>query len=116
MFFTATINPHADAERHFDALFDAGEAADDRELAEAKRLADEFVRRLPLGGSAPLEGRTVADAMYEIVCSSYAALLDEIVIAAGVSTDPALCRLVRKLGEGWADLMIEQAKKEGAMQ
>ena len=63
-----------------------------------------------------MEGRTVSDAMYEFVCSSSAALLDEVVIAAGASTDPALCRLVRKLGEGWADLMIEQAKKEGAMQ
>ena len=116
MFFTATINPHADAERHFDALFDAGEAADDREIAEAKRLSDAFVSALPWGDSEPLEGRTVADAIYDVTCSSYAALLDEIVIAAGDSTDPALRRLIRKLGESWADLMIEQAKKEGAAQ
>lgn len=114
MFYTA--NPCADAERHFDAIFDAGEAHDEYEREEGMRLSADFVAALPLGEGAKLEDGTVGDAIYEIACSSDAQLLTDIVIAAGDSTDPALRRLIRKLGESWADLMIEQAKKEGAVQ
>ena len=110
MFYTA--NPCADAERHFDALFDAGEAHDEYEREEGMRLSAEFIAALPMGESAKFEDTTVGDALYEIVCSSYAQLLTDIVIAAADSEDPALRKLIKQLGDGYADIVLTQ--KEGA--
>ena len=109
MFYTA--NPCADAERHFDALFDAGEAHDEYEREEGTRLSAEFVAALPLGEDAHFEDTTVGDALYEVACSSYAQLLTDIVIAAANSEDPALCKLIKQLGDGYADVILMQ--KEG---
>ena len=110
MFHTA--NPCADAERHFDRLFDAIDAHDALLIQEAKRLSADFVAALPLGEDAKLEDGTVGDAIYEIACSSYAQLLTDIVIAAADSEDPALRRLIKQLGDGYADVILMQ--KEGA--
>ena len=110
MFYTA--NPCADAERHFDALFDAGEAHDALTAQHAKRLSAEFIAALPLGEDAKLDGATVGNAIYEIACSSYAQLLTDIVIAAAGSKDPALVALIKRLGDGYADIVLTQ--KEGA--
>ncbi len=111
MFYTA--NPCADAERHFDALFDAGEAHDEYEREEGMHLSAEFIAALPMGESAKFEDTTVGDALYEIVCSSYAQLLTDIVIAAADSEDPALRKLIKQLGDGYADIVLTQ--KEGAV-
>ena len=110
MFYTA--NPCADAERHFDALFDAGEAHDEYEREEGTRLSAEFIAALPLGEDAKFEDGTVGDALYEIVCSSYAQLLTDIVVAAADSKDPALRKLIKQLGDGYADVILTQ--REGA--
>ena len=107
MFYTA--NPCADAERHFDALFDAGEAHDALTVQHAKRLSAEFVAALPLGEEARFEDTRVGDALYDIVCSSYAQLLTDIVIAAADSEDPALRKLIKRLGEGYADIVLTGA-------
>ena len=109
MFYTA--NPCADAERHFDALFDAGEAHDALTVQHAKRISAEFVAALPLGEDAKFEDGTVGGAIYEIACSSYAQLLTNIVIAAADSEDPALRKLIKQLGDGYADVILMQ--KEG---
>ena len=110
MFYTA--NPCADAERHFDALFDAGEAHDEYEREEGMRLSAEFIAALPLGEDAKFEDTTIGDALYELACSSYAQLLTDIVIAAADSEDPALRKLIKQLGDGYADVILMQ--KEGA--
>ena len=110
MFYTA--NPCADAERHFDAIFDAGEAHDEYEREEGMRLSADFVAALPLGEDAKLEDGTVGDALYEIACSSYAQLLTDIVIAAADSEDPAPFALTQHLGDAYADIVLTQ--KEGA--
>ena len=111
MFYTA--NPCADAERHFDALFDAGEAHDEYEREEGMRLSAEFIAALPLGEDAKFDNTTVGCALHEIVCSSYAQLLTDIVIAAADSEDPALRRLIKQLGDGYADVILTQ--REGAV-
>lgn len=110
MFYTA--NPCADAERHFDAIFDAGEAHDEYEREEGMRLSAEFIAALPLGESAKFDDTTVGDALYELACSSYAQLLTEVVFAAADSEDPALRKLIKQLGDGYADIVLTQ--KEGA--
>ena len=104
MFYTAS--PCADAERHFDALFDAGEAHDALTVQHAKRLSAEFVAALPLGEEARFEDTRVGDALYDIACSSYQQLLTDIVIAAADSNDPALRKLIKRLGEGYADIVL----------
>ena len=106
MFYTA--NPCADAERHFDALFDAGEAHDEYEREEGMRLSADFIAALPLGEDAKFEDGTVGDALYEIACSSYQQLLTDIVIAAADSEDPALRKLIKQLGDGYADVILTQ--------
>lgn len=106
MFYTA--NPCADAERHFDALFDAGEAHDEYEREEGMRLSAEFVAALPLGEGAHFEDTTVGDALYELACSSYAQLLTEVVFAAADSEDPVLRKLIKQLGDGYADVILTQ--------
>lgn len=104
MFYTA--NPCADAERHFDALFDAGEAHDEYEREEGVRLSAEFIAALPLGEDAKFDDTTVGDALYGLACSSYAQLLTDIVIAAADSEDPSLRALIQQLGAGYADIVL----------
>ena len=104
MFYTA--NPCADAERHFDAIFDAGEAHDALTVQHARRLSAEFVAALPLGEEARFEDTRVGDALYDLACSSYAQLLTDIVIAAADSEDPALRALIQQLGAGHADIVL----------
>ena len=111
MFYTA--NPCADAERHFDALFDAGEAHDALTVQHAKRISAEFVAALPLGEEARFEATRVGDALYDIACSSYQQLLTDIVIAAADLEDPALRKLIKQLGDGYADVILMQ--KEGVV-
>ena len=91
---------------------DAQDACDEYEREEATRLSADFVAALPLGESAKFEDTTVGDALYEIVCSSYAQLLTDIVVAAADSEDPALRKLIKQLGDGYADVILMQ--KEGA--
>lgn len=107
MFYTA--NPCADAERHFDALFDAGEAHDALTVQHAKRLSAEFVAALPHGENMKFEGTCVGVALYDIVCSSYAQMLTDIVIAAADSEDPALRKLIERLGDAYADIVLTGA-------
>ena len=110
MFYTA--NPCADAERHFDAIFDAGEAHDEYEREEGTRLSAAFIAALPLGEDAKLDDTCVGNAIYEIACSSDAQLLTDIVIAAADSDDPALRKLIKQLGDAYADIVLTQ--REGA--
>ena len=108
MFYTA--NPSADAERHFDALFDAGEAHDALTVQHAKRLSAEFVAALPHGENMKFEDTCVGVALYDIVCSSYAQMLTDIVIAAADSEDPALRKLIGRLGDAYADIVLTGAQ------
>ena len=108
MFYTA--NPCADAERHFDALFDAGEAHDEYEREEGMRLSAEFIAALPLGEDAKFDNSTVGCALYELACSSYQQLLTNIVIAAADSSDPVLRALIQQLGAGYADIVLTGAQ------
>ena len=107
MFYTA--NPCADAERHFDALFDAGEAHDALTVQHAQRISAEFVAALPLGEEARFEATRVGNTLYDIACNSYAQLLTDIVIAAADSEDPALRKLIERLGDAYADIVLTGA-------
>ena len=98
-------------DQRYEAEFDAQDAHDEYEREEGVRLSAEFIAALPLGESAKFDDTTVGDALYEIVCSSYAQLLTDIVIAAADSEDPALRRLIKQLGDGYADVILMQ--KEG---
>ena len=102
----------ASLDQRYEAEFDAQDACDEYEREEATRLSADFVAALPLGEDAKLEDGTVGDAIYEIACSSYAQLLTDIVVAAADSEDPALRRLIKQLGDGYADVILTQ--KEGA--
>ena len=98
-------------DQRYEAEFDAQDACDEYEREEGMRLSAEFIAALPLGEDAKLEDGTVGDALYEIVCSSYAQLLTDIVISAADSEDPALRKLIKQLGDGYADIVLMQ--KEG---
>lgn len=99
-------------DRRYEAEFDAQDACDEYEREEATRLSAEFIAALPLGEDAHFEDTTIGDALYELACSSYAQLLTDIVIAAADSEDPALRRLIKQLGDGYADVILMQ--KEGS--
>ena len=99
-------------DRRYEAEFDAQDAHDECEREEAARLSADFVAALPLGESAKFDDTTVGDALYELACSSYAQLLTDIVVAAAGSEDPALRRLIKQLGDGYADIVLTQ--REGA--
>ena len=92
----------------YEAGLDAQDAHDEYEREEGTRLSAEFIAALPLGEDAKFEDATVGDALYEIACSSYAQLLTEIVIAAAGSKDPALVALIKRLGDGYADIVLTQ--------
>lgn len=103
----------ASLDQRYEAEFDAQDACDEYEREEGTRLSAEFVAALPLGEGAHFEDTTVGDALYELACSSYAQLLTDIVIvAAADSEDPALRRLIKQLGDGYADIVLTQ--REGA--
>lgn len=99
-------------DQRYEAEFDAQDAHDECEREEGTRLSADFVAALALGESAKFEDGTVGDALYDIVCSSYAQLLTDIVIAAADSEDPALRKLIKQLGDGYADIVLTQ--REGA--
>ena len=101
----------ASLDQRYEAEFDAQDACDEYEREEATRLSADFVAALPLGEDAKLEDGTVGNALYEIACSSYAQLLTEIVFAAANSEDPVLRKLIKQLGDGYADVILMQ--KEG---
>ena len=105
-----TANPCADAERHFDAIFDAGEAHDTLLIQDAKRISAEFIAALPLGEDMKFETTRVGDALYDIVCSSYAQLMTDIVIAAADSEDLVLVALTKRLGDAYADIVLTGAQ------
>ena len=102
----------ASLDQRYEAEFDAQDACDEYEREEGMRLSAEFIAALPLGEDAKFEDGTVGGAMYEIACSSYAQLLTEIVITAADSEDPALRKLIKQLGDAYADVILMQ--KEGA--
>ena len=102
----------ASLDRQYEDGLDAQDAHDEYEREEGVRLSAEFVAALPLGESAKFDDTTVGDALYELACSSYAQLLTDIVIAAADSEDPALRKLIKQLGDGYADIVLTQ--KEGA--
>ena len=95
-------------DRRYEAEFDAQDACDEYEREEGVRLSAEFIAALPLGESAKFEDTTVGDALYEVACSSYAQLLTDIVIAAAESEDPVLRKLIKQLGDGYADVILTQ--------
>lgn len=64
MFYTA--NPCADAERHFDAIFEAGEAHDAQQVAEAQRMSRAFIDAAEWGAKEPVDKITVGEALYEV--------------------------------------------------
>ena len=99
-------------DRQYEDGLDAQDAHDEYEREEAARISADFVAALPLGEDAKFEDGTVGGAIYEIACSSYAQLLTNIVIAAADSEDPALRKLIKQLGDGYADVILMQ--KEGA--
>ena len=98
-------------DQRYEAEFDAQDAHDEYEREEATRLSADFVAALALGEDAQFEDGTVGDALYEIAHSSYAQLLTDIVIAAADSEDPVLRKLIKQLGDGYADVILMQ--KEG---
>ena len=102
----------ASLDQRYEAEFDAQDAHDEYEREEGTRLSAEFIAALPLGEDAKFEDGTVGDALYELACSSYAQLLTDIVIAAADSEDPVLRKLIKQLGDGYADIVLTQ--KEGA--
>lgn len=61
-----TANPCADAERHFDAIEEAGAAEEERDIEEHARLARAFTDAARRGPSAKLEGITADEALYEV--------------------------------------------------
>ena len=95
-------------DRRYEAEFDAQDAHDEYEREEATRLSAEFIAALPLGEDAQFEDGTVGEALYEIAHSSYAQLLTDIVIAAADSDDPALRKLIKQLGDAYADIVLTQ--------
>ena len=101
----------ASLDQRYEAEFDAQDACDECEREEGARLSTEFIAALPLGEDAKFEDGTVGDALYELACSSYAQLLTDIVIAAADSEDPVLRKLIKQLGDGYADIVLTQ--KEG---
>ena len=98
-------------DQRYEAEFDAQDACDEYEREEATRLSAEFIAALPLGEDAKFDDTTVGDALYGLACSSYAQLLTDIVIAAADSEDAALVALIKRLGDGYADIVLTQ--KEG---
>ena len=98
----------ASLDRQYEDGLDAQDAHDEYEREEGVRLSAEFIAALPLGESAKFEDTTVGDALYEIVCSSYAQLLTEVVFAAAESEDPVLRKLIKQLGDGYADVILTQ--------
>ena len=99
-------------DRQYEDGPDAQDAHDEYEREEGMRLSAEFIAALPLGEDAKFDNTTVGCALYELACSSYAQLLTDIVIAAAGSEAPALRKLIKKLGDGYADVILMQ--KEGA--
>ena len=95
-------------DRQYEDGLDAHDACDEYEREEGMRLSADFIAALPLGEDAKFEDGTVGGAIYEIACSSYAQLLTDIVIAAADSSDPALRRLIKQLGDGYADIVLTQ--------
>lgn len=107
MFYTA--NPCADAERHFDAIFDAGEAHDAAQAARATALADDFVSAAEWGADEPLAKSDVAEALYE-VSSSRPELIDAFFYrAATQASDPVLRAMVQQVADAWAEIKIKEA-------
>ena len=98
----------ASLDQRYEAEFDAQDAHDEYERDESMRLSAEFIAALPLGEDAQFEDGTVGEALYEVAHSSYAQLLTDIVIAAADSEDPALRRLIKQLGDGYADIVLTQ--------
>ena len=98
----------ADLDQRYEAEFDAQDACDEYEREEGMRLSADFIAALPLGEDAKFEDGTVGDALYEIACSSYQQLLTDIVVAAADSKDPALRKLIKQLGDGYADVILTQ--------
>ena len=92
----------------YEAGLDAQDAHDALTVQHARRLSAEFVAALPLGEEARFEDTRVGDALYDIACSSYQQLLTDIVIAAADSSDPALRRLIKQLGDSYADIVLMQ--------
>ena len=99
-----TANPCADAERHFDRLFDASDAHDIERMEEAKRLAAAFTDAAEWGEAEPLEGATVSDALYEVQCSQPELVEALFYWAARQTGNPAVRAMVAAIGDAWADI------------
>lgn len=105
-----TANPCADAERHFDAVFDAGEAHDAAQVAEARRLASAFTDAAEWGADEPLEKSTVSEALYEVQCAR-PELLDALFYWAARQTGNAVVRaMVAEIADAWADIKLGEKK------
>lgn len=102
MYYTA--NPEHDALNYYDALEDAGEAQDDADQREAKRLSDAFVSAAEWGACEPLEKSDMSEALYEI-SSSQPELIDAFFWRAAMQTsDPVMRAMVREVADAWAGL------------
>lgn len=95
-------------DQRYESGLDAQDAHEEHLHTEGQRISAAFIAALPLGEDAKLDGATVGNAIYEIACSSYEQLLTEIVIAAAGSKDPALVALIKRLGDGYADIVLMQ--------
>ena len=113
MFFPATINPHADAERYFDALADAHEFQEHEDCVESVRLCQEFVSAAVFGEEEPLENSSVGCALYEVNCQQ-PEIMDKIFYRAAELEDPVLKALLVEMGDAWAEIKMREAAKRGA--
>ena len=105
-----TANPCADAERYNDAIFDAGDAHDAQQVAEARRLASAFTDAAEWGADEPLEKSTVAEALYEVQCSK-PELIEALFYWAARQTGNAVVRaMVAEIADEWADIKLGEKK------
>ena len=105
-----TDNPCADAEAHFDALFDSGEAHDAQQATEAHRLSRAFIDAAEWGATEPLEKADVAAALYEVQCAK-PDLFDALFYwAAAQKGHPVVRSMVSDIADAWAE--IKQGEKK----
>lgn len=104
-----TDNPCADAEAHFDALFEAGEAHDAQQATEVHRLSRAFIDAAEWGADEPLEKSDVAEALYEVQCTRPELFDALFYLAAAQKGNPVLCSMVSDIASAWAGIKTAEA-------
>lgn len=108
MFYTA--DPARDALEYEDAQ----EEAQERDEAARTRLSNDFVSAAEWGADEPIEGITVAEALYELQQSHAdgCSLVEAFFYRAATQTkDPVLRDMVREVGDAWADIKQQEKTK-----